>query len=131
MNFTDIVFKTMTYRKLIAHCLKTRLEDAGMTQSALAKNLGFTGTGNIISMHLAPDSRTSAFPVARLAALKRECGLDWYACLVLLHKRAINHGAGTTRMDRESMHFVLHCGAHAAADFKACGYGKTGVLHGC
>jgi len=130
MNFKAIPYKTMTYRQLIAYCLKCHLDATGQTQAELARRLGFAGTGNIISMHLDDANRVSPFPIARLPALKRECGLDWYACVVLLDKRAVHHGSGPTRLDRDSTHFILHCGAFAAKDKRAFGYGAE-VRHGC
>lgn len=130
MDFKTIPYKTMSYRELIAYCLKTHLKATGMTQAELARRLGFEGSGNIISMHLNVNKRDSAFPVSRLPALKRECQLDWYACAVLLDRRAVYHGTGPTYLDRESTHFILHCGANAVADQRAFGYARE-LSHGC
>lgn len=113
----------MNYRELIAYVLKRRLDETSMTQAALSKNLGFTGKGNIICMHLDSANTVSAFPLARLPALKQECGLDWYECLVLLHKRAACDGdEGSTKMDVPTTHFILHCGRLAVHDHMANGY---------
>jgi hypothetical protein len=130
MNFKAIPYKKMSYRELISYCLRTHLAETDLTQAELARRLGFDGSGNIISMHLDVNNRVSAFPVSRLPALKRECQLDWYACAVLLDKRAVCHGAGSTKLDQMSTHFILHCGAKAVADRKNLGYGEE-VGHGC
>jgi hypothetical protein len=133
MHLRDVPFKTMTYRELIAHILRRHLVNEALTQLDLAKALGFK-SGNIVSMHCDPENAVSPFPLARLPALKVECKLDWYACLVLLHKRALHHAdgaAGSTRMDVPTTHFVLKCGECAPGDFRTHGYAAGGACYGC
>ena len=133
MYFKDIDYKAKTYRELIAVVLQRRLDETNMTQASLASNLGFKSKkGNIICMHLNPANTVSAFPIARLPALKKECGLDWYECFVLLQKRATCDGTqGSTKMDKLTTDFILCCGRQAPADYLANGYGDGELPHGC
>lgn len=108
----------MTYKTQISYYLQICL-DTGLTQAELATRLGFKSS-NLISMHLDPNHAISPFPIKRLPALARECGLNAYECLVLLHKRSACHPDSATRLDKETLHFLVRCSAGAASARKSC-----------
>jgi hypothetical protein len=95
----------MQYKKAVAALLQSR-SDAGMTNQEIACALKLKN-GNVVSMHMNPTDNISPFPLTRLPALARLCGLSPMECLKLIDLRAFCHPKNPTCFDRGFMRWML------------------------
>lgn len=113
----------MNYKERIATLLRSAL-DKGLTQAELAQELGFNKP-NLISMHVDPLNTISPFPLKRIPALARHCGLTDQEALGLINARAICHPTSATEVDQPTLTFMLRCGITSLAARRA----KSGATH--
>ena len=95
----------MTYMQRIAAHLKALCE-AGMTQRQLAHRLGFK-TGNVVNMHMNPESSIAPFPLKRLPALCACAQLDPREAMSLVLARTKDHGDAPTQLDPRTLKWIL------------------------
>jgi hypothetical protein len=95
----------MNYRQAISTLLQS-LIDSGMNQKEIAAVLDLTNA-NVVSMHLHPGSGISPFPLKRLPALAKACGLAPAEGLRLVMLRAVHHPDNATQFDKSTLSWLL------------------------
>lgn len=119
----------MNFKEQIAFYLQTCV-DKKMTHQEIAEALGLP-KGNVVTMHLDPLDDISPFPLKRLPALARLCGLDAMQSLRLVNLRATHHPKSATQFDYATMAWLMRLTTEGLMLRKAAkGPAPLGVAHG-
>ena len=105
----------MAYKNLVSLYIRA-LQDRGLTQREIARTLGLQNA-NVVNMHL--HQKTSPFPIKRLPALVKACGLDGYQAIQLVTARTRDFPDNPTELDKDTLFWILRCANQARAIVKA------------